>query len=268
MCNRLEGKVALITGAGGGIGRAIALAFAKEGAKVVVNDEHGDESTAVADEVRAQGSEALALEGDVSRNDQVEEMVRKTLEAFGRIDVLVNNAGVAGEHVGMPLTDLTEEDWDRTYEVNLKAHFLTCRAVMPHMIDQKSGKIINISSIAGKTGSPIIPHYSATKAGVVSFTQALARELAPHRVNVNAVCPGLIWTPLWQRMAKVLAEKAPLPSGLEPRAVFDGAVQQMIPMQAEQTAEDIAMTVVFLASSESDQITGQAINVDGGAELH
>ena len=268
MCNRLEGKVTLITGAGSGIGRGIALAFAKEGAKVVVNDEHGDEATAVADEVRAQGREALALEGDVSRNHQVEEMVRKTLEAFDRIDVLVNNAGVGGEHIGTPLSDLTEEDWDRTYEVNLKAHFLTCRAVMPHMIEQKSGKIINISSIAGKTGSPVIPHYSATKAGVVNFTQALARELAPHRINVNAVCPGLIWTPLWEKMAKVVAEKAALPPGVEPRAVFDGAVQQMILMKTEQTAEDIAMTVVFLASNESDQITGQAINVDGGAELH
>jgi len=268
MCNRLEGKVAIVTGAGSGIGRGIALAFAREGAKVVVNDEHGDEATAVADEIRAQGKEALAVEADVSRNDQVEEMVRKTLEAFGRIDVLVNNAGVGGEHVGSPLSDLTEEDWDRTYEVNLKAHFLTCRAIMPHMIEQKSGKIINISSIAGKTGSPIIPHYSATKAGVVNFTQALAREMAPHRVNVNAICPGLIWTPLWERMATLLAEKASLPSGVHPRAVFDGAVQQMMPMKMEQTAEDIAMTAVFLASSESDQITGQAINVDGGAELH
>ena len=268
MCNRLEGKVAIVTGAGSGIGRAIALAFAKEGARVLVNDEHGDEATAVADAVRAQGKEALAVQGDVSRDDQVKEMVRRTLEAFGRIDVLVNNAGVGGEHVGTPLGDLTEEDWDRTYEVNLKAHFLTCRAVMPHMIEQKSGKIINISSIAGKTGSPVIPHYSASKAGVVNFTQALAMELAPHRINVNAVCPGLIWTALWERMAKVVAEKAQLPSGVEPRAVFDGAVQQMMPMKTEQTAEDIAMTVVFLASSESDQITGQAINVDGGAELH
>jgi NAD(P)-dependent dehydrogenase (short-subunit alcohol dehydrogenase family) len=262
MCNRLEGKVALVTGAGSGIGRGIALAFAKEGAKVAVNDEHGDEATAVADEVRAQGKEALAVKGDVSRNDDVEEMVGKTLAAFGRIDV------VGGEHVGTPLSDLTEEDWDRTYEVNLKAHFLTCRAVMPHMIEQKGGKIVNISSIAGKTGSPIIPHYSASKAGVVSFTQALARELAPHRINVNAVSPGLIWTPLWEKMAKVVAGKAQLPPEVGPRAVFDGAVQQMILMKTEQTAEDIAMTVVFLASNESDQITGQAINVDGGAELH
>jgi NAD(P)-dependent dehydrogenase (short-subunit alcohol dehydrogenase family) len=268
MCNRLEGKVAIVTGAGSGIGRGIALAFAREGARVMVNDEHGEEAKAVAEEIKAQGKEALAVEADVSRNDQVEEIVSRTLEVFGRIDVLVNNAGVGGEHVGPPLSDLTEEDWDRTYEVNLKAHFLTCKAIIPHMIEQKSGKIINISSIAGKTGSPIIPHYSATKAGVVSFTQALARELAPNRINVNAICPGLIWTPLWEKLAESTGEKYELMKGMEPRAIFDAAVQQLIPMQTEQTPEDIAMTAVFLASKDSDQITGQAINVDGGAEVH
>ena len=139
---------------------------------------------------------------------------------------------------------------------------------MAHMIERKSGKIINIASIAGKTSPPILAHYAASKAGAISFTQALASELAPHRINVNAVCPGLIWTPLWERMAGMLADRAGLPPGTDPRGVFDAAVQQTIPMKTEQTAEDIAMTVVFLASNESDQITGQSINVDGGAELH
>lgn len=268
MGDRLKGKVAIVTGAGSGIGRGIALAFAREGGKVVVNDINGESAAAVTEEVKAQGREAVAVEADVSRNDQVEEMVRKTLAAFGRIDVLVNNAGIGGEHVGMPLSNLTEEDWDRTYQVNLKAHFLTCKAVMHHMIEQKSGKIINISSIAGKTGSPSIPHYSATKAGVINFTQSLAMELAPHRINVNAICPGLIWTPLWEKLATDIAENNPERRGMEPRAVFEGVVERAVPMKTEQTPEDIAMMAVFLASNESDQITGQAINVDGGAELH
>jgi len=268
MGDRLEGKVAIVTGAGSGLGRGIALAFAREGARVVVNDINAGNARAVVEEIKAQGKEALAVEADVSRNNQVEEMVGKTLETFGRIDILVNNAGTGGEHIGMPLSNLTEEDWDRTYEVNLKAHFLTCRAVMPHMIEQKSGKIINISSIAGKTGAPVIPHYSASKAGVINFTQSLARELARHRINVNAICPGIIWTPMWEKLATDIAESNPNQQRIEPRVVFEGAVQRQIPMGTEQTPEDIGMAAVFLASNESDQITGQALNVDGGAELH
>jgi len=266
MCRRLEGKVAIVTGAGSGIGRGIALAFAREGAKVMVNDVRGEAASSVAEEIRAQGGEALPIETDVSKSGQVEAMVRQTLAAFGQVDILVNNAGYGGEHIG--ISGVTEADWDRTYEVNLKAHFLTCRAVMSHMIARKSGKIINISSIAGKTGSPGIPAYSATKAGVINFTQALARELAPHRINVNAICPGLIWTPMWAGYAQRIGETNPLMKGMAPRAIFESVVQRTVPMQAEQTAEDIALTAVFLASDDSKQITGQAINVDGGAELH
>ena len=194
--------------------------------------------------------------------------MKRTVKVFGRIDLLVNNVGTGGEHIGMPLSNLTEEDWDRTYEVNLKAHFLTCKAVMLHMIEQKSGKIINVSSIVGRSGSPRTPHYSATKAGVINFTQALARELAPHRINVNAICPGHIWTPLWEKLAQDIVDSDPEQQGMDPRVYFEAFVQRVIPMRMEQTPEDIAMTAVFLASSESDQITGQAINVDGGAEMH
>ena len=266
MCNRLDGKVAIVTGAGSGIGRGIALTFAHEGAKVVVNDVRGDAAEAVASEIKAQGKEAIAFPADVSKNDHVEAMVRKTLETFSHIDILVNNAGYGGEHFS--LEDITEADWDRTYEINLKALFLTCRAVTPHMVKQKSGKIINVSSIAGKTGSANIPHYSSTKAGVLSLTQGLARALARYRINVNAICPGLIWTPLWEKLAKEMSEKNPQMKGMPPRAIFDATVKHTVPMRTEQTPEDIALTAVFLASDESAQITGQSINVDGGIEVH
>ena len=137
-----------------------------------------------------------------------------------------------------------------------------------HQGNLESGKIINVSSIAGKTGSAAIPHYSASKAGAISYTQALSRQLAPYRINVNAICPGLIWTPMWEKLATAMGEANPLMKGMTPRAVFEAVVQQTVPMKTEQTPEDIAMTAVFLASSESDQISGQAINVDGGTELH
>ena len=206
MGERLIGKIALVTGAGGGIGRAIALAYAAEGADVVVNDINEANAGAVAAEIRELGRRSLVTVADVSRNDEVVAMVKQALDAFGRIDLLVNSAGVAGDHIGVGLTGFTEADWDRTYEVNLKAHFLICRAVVPQMIERKTGKIVNISSIAGREGSPGTPHYAASKAGVISFTQSLALELAPHRINVNTICPGFIWTPMWERMVAGLQD--------------------------------------------------------------
>ena len=268
MSKRLKGKVAIVTGAGSGIGRGIAFAFAREGAKVVVNDIHGKEASAVAEEIKGKGSEALAIQADVSKNDQVEKMVKKTLEVFGRIDILVNNAGVGVDNIGPPLSEITESEWDRNYEVNLKAHFLTCRAILPLMIEQKGGKIINMSSMGGKIGSPAIPQYTAMKAGVINFTESVALEGALHHVNVNAICPGIVRTPMFLKTCQITSEKHPMMKGMDLAAVFDAAIQVMIPMKTEQTPEDIGMLAVFLASKESDQITGQAINVDGGAGLH
>jgi len=268
MSKRLKGKVAIITGAGRGIGRGIAIAFAREGAKVVVNDVNGKEASTVAEEIKVRGNEALAIQADVSKNDQVEKMVKKTLQVFGRIDILVNNAGVGVENIGPPLSELTEAEWDRNYEVNLKAHFLTCKAILPLMIKQNKGKIINMSSMGGKIGSPSIPQYTSIKAGVINFTESLALEGAPYHVNVNAICPGIVRTPMFLKTCQIAAGKHPLMKGMDINAVFDASVQAMIPMKTEQTPEDIAMLAVFLASNESDQITGQAINIDGGAGLH
>jgi len=187
-------------------------------------------------------------------------MVNRVLATFSRIDILVNNAGVAGEHIGPPLTNLTGEDWDHTYSVNVKAIFLMCKAVMPHMVNQKYGKVINISSVAGKRPSPTLPAYAASKAAVISFTDALAQELGPYGINVNAICPGIIWTPLWERFAGQIAEQNPRLKGrgLTARGAFDAIVTQP-GVRTEQLPDDIGMLAVFLASDESRRISGEAI---------
>ncbi len=264
MCQRLEGKIAIITGAGSGIGRGTAYCFAREGATVVVNDINIQNARAVAREIKADGGKAIAIKADVTREKQVEQMVKKVADTFGRIDVVVNNAGVGGEHIGSPLTNLTGEDWDMTFAVNTKGIFLMCKAVMPHMVQQKHGKIINISSVAGKRPSATIPAYSASKAAVINFTEALATELGPYGINVNAICPGIIWTPLWERFAGQLAEQSPQLKGLglTARAAFDAIVTQP-GVRTEQMPEDIGMLAVFLASNESARITGEAISVAG-----
>ena len=264
----LTAKVAIVTGGGRGIGHGIALCLAKAGAKVAVNDRDSQPAEEVAKEIKAQGGEAIAVPADVSKRNHVESLIKKTLDAFGKIDILVNNAGVGTEHLGTPLLqNLTEEDWDRCYETNLKAHFFTCKSVIPHMVERRSGRIINISSASGKKGDLAICQYSTMKAGVINFTQGLARELAPYRITVNAICPGVLWTSMFQKTCEIVAESHPLLKGTPPRQVFETAVQGMVPMQTEQTPEDIGWMVVFLASEEANQITGQAISVDGGFEI-
>ncbi|MBI2876991.1 MAG: SDR family oxidoreductase [Candidatus Tectomicrobia bacterium] len=265
---RLQGKVAVITGGGSGLGRGQVLCLAQEGAAVVVADLNFEAARKVAMEAREGGTRTLPLRVDVTREEDLQEMLDRTRQEFGTLDILVNNAGVGGNHIGIPFTDLQDADWDLCYEVNLKAVFKACKQVAPQMIRQGGGRIINISSIAGKTGNELLPHYCASKAGVISLTQALAKELARHNITVNAVCPGLIWTPLWNHLAQMIKAKVPRYHDDEPRAIFDDWVKKLIPLGREQTAEDIGKVVAFLASDDAKNITGQAINVDGGAELH
>jgi NAD(P)-dependent dehydrogenase (short-subunit alcohol dehydrogenase family) len=246
---RLSGKTAIVTGARRGMGRAISLALAREGANVVVSDISQEDCQRVVDEIERLGRKGLAVRCDVSSGSDVEAMVRKTVAEFGGVDVLVNNAGIISYK---PFLELTEEDWDKTLNVNLKGQFLCARAAAKEMVKNKRGRIINIASISsGGCGIafPLIAHYTASKGGVVALTEALALELTSQGINVNAICPGAIDTD----MAKGAKESGQLEQ-----------VLARVPKGRLGKPEEIANLAVFLASEESEYISGDAIVIDGG----
>ena len=245
---RLEGKVAIVTGAGRGIGRATALAFAKEGANVVVNDIDIEAAQSVAQEIEALNCKALAIKADVSKSDEVEKMVAETLQSFGSIDILVNNAG-KGQSVRAE--EQTEEEWDSILDTDLKGSFLCCRAVGKEMIKQKRGRIINIASVGAHCAVPGGSAYCAAKGGLVQLTKVLAIEWARYGINVNTVSPGFTLTPLTQPLEIVSPE------------MYQERITK-IPLGWAAKAEDQANAVLFLASPESDHVTGQELIVDGG----
>jgi NAD(P)-dependent dehydrogenase (short-subunit alcohol dehydrogenase family) len=270
---RLKDRVAIVTGGGGGLGEGIALCFAREGADVVVSDVKMDLAEKVASKVKEKGRKSLAVQTDVRSLQQVDELIKKTIDEFKAVDILVCSHGVSGmthrEHdPDEPLTleGITEEDWDLTLDVNLKGVFLCNRAITPHFKEKSAGKIINVSSVGGRRGSPTLFAYSISKAAVIALSQALAQQLAPYNVNVNTLCPGIIYTPMWQEGAKLLAKMDPRFKDLDitPEAALDFIVQMTIPFKRMQTAEDIGNAAVFLASDEAKEMTGQALNVCGG----
>jgi NAD(P)-dependent dehydrogenase (short-subunit alcohol dehydrogenase family) len=263
---RLAGKVAMVTGGGSGIGRGIVLAMAREGADISIPDIQVLNAEQVADEVKALGRRVLALKTDVTSAADVKVMVDRTRETLGKIDILVNNAGMAAPP-GMPFTNNTEDDWDRAFAVNTKSVFLSCKAVAPYFIERKAGRIINIASIAGPLASLTMPPYSVAKQGVITFTRVVAKELAPHGVTANAICPGVLYTAFWEKLAAHLAKTNPAFAGMTPRQVFEKRVTDIVPMKCEQTPDDIGWAAVFLASDEARYITGQALNVDGGCVM-
>lgn len=274
----LKDKVAIVTGGGGGIGEAICLCLAKQGAHIVVSDVNEDLAKAAAAKVEATGQKAMAVQTDVRVEADCESMVAKTLEAMGRLDILVCSAGVSGvqfmNHPEDPsaVENLSEEAWDLTMDVNLKGVFFCNRAVIPHFKAQKSGKIINISSDAGRKGGTMLPIYAASKAGVISLTQSIALQLGPFNVNVNSICPGLIWTPMWaagmERRLEQEAENNPALKGVAPKDAFMLMAQTSTPLNRAQSTEAVGNTAAFLASELAADITGQAINVDGGLQLN
>lgn len=272
----LEGKVALVTGAGGkeGLGRAIAVRLASEGANVVVNDivpnrPGSPDWTGLPDlirEIEGLGRQALAVVADVSQAAQVEQMVGQALERFGKIDILVNNAGALAGRDRVPVVELEEVEWDRIQNVNVKGTFLCCRAAAKAMIAAgQGGKIINMSSVSGKKGTARFAAYCASKFAVRGFTQALALELAPHRINVNAICPGLIET---ERVAEMAAALAPAGiSADEQRRLMIARAGETTPLGRIGQARDVAQMAAFLASSESDYLTGLSMTVAGGSYM-
>lgn len=274
---RLENKIAVVTAAGRGIGRAIALCLAGEGANVVVNSFHKETTAGVAAEVEALGRQALAIAGDISTIDTINRVIDDTMRTFGKIDILVNNVGggpMTRKEADDSLLGRLEAEWDGMYQQNLKAPVMMCQAVAPHFIEQKSGKIVNIASVAGRNTyasntSPV--SYRVVKAGLIRYTQSLADELGPYNINVNSVCPGYVYTDTWERSAKRMVETRPEYKGMDPREWFvelnQGKypdVATTTPLMREQTAEDIGRAVVFLVSDEGMNITGQTLNVDGG----
>ena len=270
----LDGKVALVTGAGGerGIGRAIAIRLAEEGAEIIVNDVAAGPAGAtgwgglsqVVREIEALGRRSLGIVADVSDACQVESMIRQSLAQFGHIDILVNNAGAPAGRDRVPVVDLEEEAWDLVQHVNVKGTFLCCRAVAQRMIARgQGGKIINMSSTAGKRGVARYAAYCTSKFAVRGFTQALALELAPYGINVNAICPGLTETERVDHMAAALA-----PEGVSVEAYRKQMVERTIsetPVGRLGQASDVAQVAAFLASSESDYLAGISITVAGGS---
>ena len=242
---KLKGKVALVTGAAQGIGKAVALLLAQSGADVVVSDINLEKAEETAREIESTGVRAMAVKVDVANLGDVERTVAAILEEFGRIDILVNNAGITRDKL---ILRMSEEDWDLVLDVNLKGTFNCTKAVVKHMAKQRSGKIVSIASVVGEMGNAGQVNYSASKAGVIGLTKTLAREFAQRGINVNAIAPGYIETP----MTEVLPEKV------------KEELKRLIPMERLGKPEDVAQAVLFLVSDESNYITGHVLKVNGG----
>jgi NAD(P)-dependent dehydrogenase (short-subunit alcohol dehydrogenase family) len=257
---KLEGRVAIVTGGGRAIGRMIALRLAQEGADLVVASPDEADLHAVAVEVQALGRQALPIVMDVTHEAQVQAMAEQVRQHFGRIDVLVNNAGITGPTAPVPRVD--RADWDEVLAVNLTGPFLCCKAVLPSMIDRRQGKVINIASIVGKIGYALRSPYAVSKWGLIGLTLTLAKEVGEHNIQVNAVCPGPVQGERMQRLFEQRArELQQSVAEVERDYVKTTLLKRLIP------ADHVAAMVAYLASAEADTITGQAIDVSAGYGL-
>jgi meso-butanediol dehydrogenase/(S,S)-butanediol dehydrogenase/diacetyl reductase len=272
MAKQLHGKIAVVTGAGRGIGKAVALRLAEEGADVVAADINTQTANQTADEIKMRTNHALACQVDVGNVAEIQAMVDSAVTEFGRIDILVNAAGVA--QTGLFL-ELTEEQWDRVIDTNLKGTTFCIQAVGRQMISQvpdqirkaghanrSYGKIVNFSSISGRSGRATQLAYAASKAAVISVTQSAALAFAPYNINVNAVCPGVIPTAMWEQIDRERNRIFGLAEGQSMKSFVE-----RIPLKRAGSVEDVAGVVAFLCSQDSDYMTGQTLNVDGGYEM-
>ncbi len=242
---RLKDKVALVTGGARGIGQAIAMTFAREGADIVVADVNLEVAQQTASDIEGLGRRAMALAMDVTNYEAVEEGINKILDKMGKVDILVNNAGITKDNL---LLRMSPADWDAVINVNLKGTFNCIKAVTRPMVKQRSGRIISIASIIGLMGNPGQANYAASKAGIIALTKTVAKELASRNINANAVAPGFIQTAMTAKLPEDIKKK----------------MQEAIPLGTLGTPEDVANVCLFLASEESRYITGQTITVDGG----
>jgi 3-oxoacyl-[acyl-carrier protein] reductase len=250
----LENRVAVITGSASGMGKAMALKFAGEGCNIVVNDLKIDQAKEVAETIKAGGREAIAVKADVSSSGEIKSLISQAVEKFGKIDILVTNAGAAG---GADLEHSDEDEWDRVLALNLKGAFILCKAAVPHMKKQRYGKIIMVSSMGAVRPSISVLAYHSAKAGIIGLMKNLAFELAPFGIYVNCIVPGPIETPFWD----------PLSVGMSPerkRAFFDALAKKEVPLGRMGKPEDIAGPALFFASELSSYVTGQVMCVAGG----
>jgi len=298
---KLEGQVAIVGGGGQGLGAGIVLCLAEEGANIAVVDINGDIAKQMTQQVKKMGHKALPVIADLTEEKQVNKAVKDIVEFFGKVDILVNSVGGASAETLMnmmlhaaSLENVAElpqymwsspDIWDRYYELNLKSHVMLSHAVTPYFIKQRSGKIVNISSDAGRMAEPALMPYAAMKAGDISITWSLARALAQYNITVNCVCPGFIYTPLWERganvfltMAREAKKKGGKLSGFAGTDLESVDLESMTPREfwlkfivlpstpngREQTAEDIGKAVLFFVSEDAKNITGQVLHVDGG----
>ena len=244
---RISEKVAIITGAASGIGRTTAILFAKEGGKVIVADQNGVGGNETVDMIRSDGGQAIFERVNVTSATDIQNMVETTINTYGKLNILVNNAGIA---IRLPVVDLPEEDWDRNIDVNLKSIYLSSKYAIPRMIENKGGSIVNIASIYGIVGGRIRAAYTASKGGVVNLTRSMALDYALHKIRVNCVCPGFVNTPLLKNILKTPEEYQ--------------ALADLHPMGRLGDMQEIAQGILYLASDASSFVTGIALPIDGG----